>query len=133
MADEELTITQRLSYCGLPTIAHYLGAVLTWPAYSGKEEIGAEVRRIEEMMRHLSVPIYDDIRVRHGLYIPNAPNDPSDEVRILREYIGVLEDLFSRLGPLCRDVAERSDEVAATARNALALRIAGSKQSSTSE
>jgi hypothetical protein len=45
------------------------------------------------------------------------------EVTTLREYVGILEDLFTRLGGTCREVAERSDEIAATAANALALRV----------
>jgi hypothetical protein len=43
----ESTVYQRLARRGFPVIGHYLGAVLTWPAYADSERVESEVARIE--------------------------------------------------------------------------------------
>jgi hypothetical protein len=60
----ESTLTQRLSRRGFPIMAHYLGAVLTWPAYADQEKLEAEVARIESAFPF--TPEFADFAARAG-------------------------------------------------------------------
>jgi hypothetical protein len=105
---------QRLCDAGFPAIAHYLATVMTW-GIGKDEEVMRDIEKLEK--EHA---IATQTRSDEGAIIEGAS---ATDLAIMREYIAVIEDLLTRLGSACREVAERSDFIVATARNAAELRV----------